>query len=418
MVHISCPNKAIKGNISISGSKSESNRWLIIQAILENNLSINNLSNSEDTQLLQKALSVNTYTEIPKKINIKHAGTAMRFLTAYFSALENSNVILTGSLRMKNRPIFPLVDALKQMGAEISYLEKTGFPPLAIKGKNLENTKVSIKGDISSQFITALMLIAPKLNKKLVIKFETELTSLPYIEMTKKQLEALSIEVNWIKNGIEIYPISKIKKDKIINIESDWSSASYWYSIAAISSDYSLELSDFKEISWQGDSIVSNIYKEYFGVKTKFINDKIILSKIKNHKTPKYFEIDLIECPDIAQTIIISCAALKIKAKITGLQTLKIKETDRLIAMKNELIKIGVEAELTKNSIEIKSFFTGNNQAIKTYNDHRMALSFATFGAIQSIDIQDKNVIKKSYPNFWKDMIKVGFKVDFIDNNI
>lgn len=416
MVRISCPNKAIKGKISISGSKSESNRWLILQAILENNLSINNLSNSEDTQLLQKALSVNTLTKIPKTIDIKHAGTAMRFLTAYFSALENSNVILTGSSRMKNRPIFPLVDALKQMGAEIYYLEKTGFPPLAIKGKNLENTNVSIKGNISSQFITALMLIAPKLSKKLVIKFETELTSLPYIEMTKKQLEALSIEVNWIKNGIEIYPISKTKKDKIIHIESDWSSASYWYSIAAISSDCSLELSDFKENSWQGDSRFSRIYKEYFGVKTEFINDKIILSKIKNHKAPKYFEIDLNDCPDIAQTLIISCAALRVKTKITGLQTLKIKETDRLIAMRNELKKIGVEAELTKNSIEIKSFFTGNNQAIKTYNDHRMALSFATFGAVQSIDIQDENVVIKSYPNFWKDMIKVGFKVDFIDD--
>lgn len=416
MVRISCPNKEIKGKISISGSKSESNRWLILQAILENNLSINNLSNSEDTQLLQKALSVNTLTEIPKTIDVKHAGTAMRFLTAYFSAVENSNVILTGSSRMKNRPIFPLVDALKQMGAEISYLEKTGFPPLAIKGKNLENTNVSIKGNISSQFITALMLIAPKLSKKLVIKFETELTSLPYIEMTKKQLEALSIEVNWIKNGIEIYPISKTEKDKIIHIESDWSSASYWYSIAAISSDCSLELSDFKENGWQGDSRVSDIYKEYFGVKTEFINDKIILSKIKKHKAPKDFEIDLNDCPDIAQTLIISCAALRVKTKITGLQTLKIKETDRLIAMRNELKKIGVEAEATKNSIEIKSFFTGNNQAIKTYNDHRMALSFATFGVVQSIDIQNENVVIKSYPNFWKDMIKVGFKVDFIDD--
>lgn len=416
MVRISCPNKEIKGKISISGSKSESNRWLILQAILENNISINNLSNSEDTQLLQKALTVNTLTEIPKIIDVKHAGTAMRFLTAYFSALENSNVILTGSSRMKNRPIFPLVDALKQMGAEISYLEKTGFPPLAIKGKNLENTNVSIKGNISSQFITALMLIAPKLNKKLVIKFETELTSLPYIEMTKKQLEALSIEVNWTKNGIEIHPISKTKKDKIIHIESDWSSASYWYSIATISSNCSLELSDFKESSWQGDSRVSRIYKEYFGVKTEFINDKIILSKIKNHKAPKYFEIDLNDCPDIAQTLIISCAALKVKTKITGLQTLKIKETDRLIAMRNELKKIGVDTELTNNSIEIKSFFTGNNQAIKTYNDHRMALSFATFGTIQSIDIQNENVVIKSYPNFWKDMIKVGFKVDFINS--
>lgn len=407
MIEISHPTQNILGEIHISGSKSESNRWLILNALSGNKISIQNLSNSKDTLVLQQALNSDN-----KEINIGHAGTAMRFLTAFYSIQDKKEIILTGSDRMQERPIGPLVNALNSIGADISYLNKVGYPPILIKGqKNIQNS-VKIEANISSQYITALMLIASFLPNGLTINFDGELTSKPYVEMTKSQLESVGVSVNWIENGISIEPKNNWEKQKAV-VESDWSSASYWYSIVALSNHSELSLKHFKQNSIQGDSVLMGIYEKYFGVKTEFNQDKIKLSKINDFSYPDFFELNLNHSPDIAQTIIVTCAGLGIKAKLTGLHTLKIKETDRLLALKNELEKIGVNTLITDDSIEIISFQKINNvPEIETYQDHRMAMSFAPLSLKNPIRIQDENVVIKSYPNFWNDLEKTGFKIN------
>ncbi|MCQ4036229.1 3-phosphoshikimate 1-carboxyvinyltransferase [Kaistella montana] len=392
--------------IEISGSKSISNRLLILHQLFEN-IEIKNLSNSQDTQLLEKAL--NSDSEI---IDIHHAGTAMRFLTSYFAIQEGKTVILTGSERMKQRPIKFLVDALRNLGAEISYLEKEGFPPLKIVGKKLEKNSVTISANISSQFISSLMLIGAKLENGLEIILEGKVTSKPYLDMTLKILRTVGITNRWEGNIIKIDPYKQTEKH-LQNIpfivESDWSSASYFYSLAAISRE-TINLNSFKPYSLQGDSALREIYWKFFGVNTisEGSEAKISLFPEQYFNFPEKIILNMNDCPDIAQTLCVTATAIKIPFEITGLETLKVKETDRLLALKNELFKIGCISEITDDSIiSVKFFEPNDNISIATYNDHRMAMSFAPFCLIKELNIENEEVVEKSYPDFWKDFKKI-----------
>ena len=406
-------NSRVTGNktIEISGSKSISNRLLILHQLFENIL-IENLSNSQDTQLLQAALQSNSQT-----IDIHHAGTAMRFLTSYCAIQEGKTVVITGSERMKNRPIKFLVDALRDLGAEISYLEKEGYPPLKITGKKIQKNSVTIPAHISSQFITSLLLIAAKLENGLEITLNGKITSRPYLEMTLKILRTVGITNHWEGNIIKIDPnIHTEKHSQSIPfvVESDWSSASYFYSLAAISRE-TINLKSFKPYSLQGDSIIKEIYWKFFGVNTisEGAESRISLLPENYFNFPEIISLNMNDCPDIAQTLCVTATAMNIPFEITGLETLKVKETDRLLALKNELFKIGCIAEITEDSIHSVKFFEPNeNISIETYNDHRMAMSFAPFCLIKSLNIQNEEVVEKSYPAFWDDFHKILDKLD------
>ena len=393
--------------IEISGSKSISNRLLILSHLFENTIMIENLSNSQDTQLLQEALSSDA--EI---IDIHHAGTAMRFLTSYFSLQEGRTTVLTGSERMKERPIGSLVDALRYLGADITYVEKEGFPPLKIIGKRLDKSSVSIPANISSQFISSLLLVGSKLENGLEIHLEGKITSRPYLEMTLKILRSIGLGTQWEGQIIKIFPnIQSEKNSQIIKCitESDWSSASYYYSLAAIGRK-SINLKSFRPYSLQGDSDLKEIYWNFFGVNTisQGSESKISLLPESSFIFPEKIYLNMNDCPDIAQTLCVTATALQIPFEITGLETLKVKETDRLVALKNELFKIGCISEITDDSIFSLKFFEPNSQiSIETYNDHRMAMSFAPFCLIKELTIENKDVVEKSYPQFWEDLEKV-----------
>ena len=383
--------------IQITGSKSESNRLLILQKLF-GNIEIKNISNSQDTNLLQKALNSDE-----KTIDIHHAGTAMRFLTSFFAAQEGVEKILTGSERMKQRPIKPLVEALKELGADIEYLEKEGFPPLKIKGKKLEKNFVEIPADISSQFITSLILVSGKLENGLTINLLGEITSKPYIEMTLKLLSEISGKSIILKDKTIQIPNIKTQKT-VFTVESDWSSASYFYSFSALDRQ-KITLKNFNKNSLQGDSRIAEIYSQFFGIDTIFNENQqeITLIPKSSFSLPQSIQLNMNNCPDIAQTVCVTAAALKIPFEIGGLATLKIKETDRLSALQNELKKIGCETEITDNSI--KSVLYTNpekNISIATYDDHRMAMAFAPYSLIQEIEIQNPEVVEKSFPDFWE----------------
>lgn len=408
--------KSPENTLIISGSKSESNRLLILQKLFPE-IQIKNLSNSQDTLLLQKALNSTENT-----IDIHHAGTAMRFLTAYFASQPGREIMLTGSSRMKERPIKILVEALKSLGANIEYLEKEGFPPLLIKGKNLEKSKLVLDAHVSSQYITALLLIAPKLHNGLELKLKGSITSLPYIQMTLALLKQLNIETAFKENTIMVLPggdsISQKSSEggKIyFTVESDWSSASYFYSMAALSPvGTQFSLSYYFKKSIQGDARVAKIY-EQFGVETQFKERSIVIKKTERVK-PFSIELDLVDMPDLAQTIAVTCLGLRISCRLSGLHTLKIKETDRLQALKNELEKFGIKAEITRESIS----FDGKNLtrpeetpiSIETYNDHRMAMAFTPLAMMYPIKIKNGAVVEKSYPNFWTDVKSLGIEVE------
>ena len=394
--------KKINSKIKLGGSKSISNRLLILNALFDNKIALKNISDAEDTDLLTKAL---TQTD-ENIVDIHHAGTAMRFLTSYLS-LQNKDKILTGSERMKQRPIGILVEALKSMGISIEYLENEGFPPLKINASIFKTNKVQIKADTSSQFITSLLLIGSKLPNGLELELIGKITSLPYLEMTLTILNDLGIDAKRIENNIFIQPKIDFQEQNF-TIESDWSSASYHYSIAAIVDECELEIAYLFEKSLQGDRRIAEIYQN-FGVKTEFKGEKIILTKIKDFKFPEKIELNLNDCPDIAQTIAVTSSALKIPTLLTGLETLKIKETDRILALHNELKKCGTETIPTNNTLELISFGEINEiPSIKTYNDHRMAMAFAPLALLFPIDIQDEMVVEKSYPRFWDDMKHLG----------
>ena len=404
MYKISKEFQDIQGAVSISGSKSESNRLILLRAYTSY-FKIFNLSNSDDTQLMLSAIESDK-----KEINIGHAGTAMRFLTSYYSSISENSKVLTGSNRMKQRPISILVDALKDLGCDIEYIDKSGFPPIKINGKNILTNSVTLPADVSSQYISSLMMLGVSLENGLKIKLSSEITSLPYILMTKKIIDRIG-GITKIDDGeITIEPF----KEKIIPeqfVESDWSSASYFYSIAALSDSARLTLSTFFKESLQGDSRLVDIYK-IFGVETKFEENHIILMKNKID-LPKSINLNLKDSPDLAQTIIVTCLGLGVDCRLDGLHTLKIKETDRLIALKNEIEKFNVDkVEITENSITLENNSNLKHEVvIDTYNDHRMAMSFAPLSLLVPIKINNPEVVTKSYVNFWNDLESLGFNI-------
>ncbi|MDY2585738.1 3-phosphoshikimate 1-carboxyvinyltransferase [Winogradskyella aquimaris] len=406
-IHIlksSVPNRQVQ--IEITGSKSESNRLLLLKALYPE-IAINNLSNSDDSELMQKALASNADV-----IDIHHAGTAMRFLTAYFSIREGSEITLTGSSRMKERPIGILVDALKQLGADIQYLENKGFPPLRIKGKKLTKSKVTLKANVSSQYISALLLIASRLDNGIELTLEGKITSIPYIQMTLHLLGQLGITTNFDNNIITVNPQTKDLKSQTFIVESDWSSASYYYSIVALSGvGTELNLTSYKKDSLQGDSVLSELYKA-FGVNTRHRKDSISLKKEVEVKDKEVIDFDLRNAPDIAQTIAVTAFGLGLECSLKGLHTLKIKETDRLVALKTELEKLGGKVTITDQSLHLsRSKSINDNVSVNTYNDHRMAMAFAPLGLKTTLQILDAEVVSKSYPQFWDDLISIGFKI-------
>ena len=393
--------------IFISGSKSESNRVLILKYLFNRDIIIDNLSNSDDTKVLLKALE--NQTDI---VYIHHAGTAMRFLTSLFAVTNKKNIILTGSDRMQQRPVGELVDSLKSLGADIIYEKEIGFPPLRFNGFNQTNKLIELRSDISSQFASSLMLVAPYLNDGLQIKLVGNIFSKPYILLTCEILKRFGFSCIINKDEIKIKPNKKVSI-KNYSVESDWSSASYLYSIVALSG-IDLKLSSFKSNSLQGDSKLSKLY-ENFGVKTYFKNDEIILKRSKSHRIKKFIELDLIENPDLAQTIIVTSLGLSIHTKLTGLNTLKIKETDRLVALKNEISKFNTDVIIDDQSIEIKSFpkVLPENIEIDTYHDHRMALAFSPLSVLVKLVINDYGVISKSFPEYWTILQKLNFDLEF-----
>ena len=404
MYQISKEGKNLHGNINISGSKSESNRLLTLRAYTSF-FNINNLSDSDDTKTMISSLKSHK-----EEINIGHAGTAMRFLTSYYSSILNSSKILTGSSRMKERPILILVEALNNLGADIEYIDKKGYPPIKINGKLIDGNEIALPADVSSQYISSLMMLGVSINQGLKIKLSTKITSLPYIHMTKKIIERIG-------GIVDIKPDEIIIKQLVSNkipdqiVESDWSSASYFYSLVALSDSSDITLSSFFNNSIQGDSRIVDIYKQ-FGVETKFLNDKIYLKK-NNIDLPDSISINLRDNPDLAQTIVVTCLGLGVNCKLEGLHTLKLKETDRLLALKREIEKFEVDCVTISNqSITLK-----NNSKLKsgvsinTYDDHRMAMSFAPLSMINPIIIINPEVVSKSYLDFWNDLESLGFKI-------
>ena len=408
MFEISKKSKSIEGVLNISGSKSESNRLLALRAFTSY-FDIKNISDSDDTKVMLSAINSNK-----EEIDIGHAGTAMRFLTSYFSSIENSSVVLTGSKRMRERPISILVDALRELEVEISYIEKEGYPPIRINGRQINNRNVSLPANVSSQYISSLMMLGISLKNGLVINLSTEITSLPYIEMTKKIIERIGGRVEINSNQILIDSFTK-KNILDQSVESDWSSASYFFSMVALSNSSDLTLSTFYKDSIQGDSNLAEIYKN-FGVKTTFSDNKINLSKY-NNRIERKISLDLSDNPDLAQTIVLTCLGLGVDCDLYGLHTLKIKETDRLEALKSEILKFGVDQiDITDDSLHLQNnSILKSDIIIETYNDHRMAMSFAPLSIIFPIRINNPQVVTKSYVRFWDDIEKLGFKISKIN---
>lgn len=394
--------------IQITGSKSESNRLLILQA-LQGDMLINNLSNSDDTRVMKQALSSDEVC-----IDIHHAGTAMRFLTAYFAMKEDRTVTLTGSSRMKERPIKLLVDALEQLGASIAYEGAIGYPPLKITGKKFEKNHVTLAANVSSQYISALLLIGPYLKNGLLLSLEGTISSVPYIKMTLALLDQLGIKTEFKGQTIQVFPIDEIKKTTALTVESDWSSASYFYSLIALSPvGTSLSLSAYKQHSLQGDSCLATIYAENFGVHTAFKKNTITLTK-QEEPGKSDVVLDLLAAPDIAQTIAVTSFGLGYPCTLTGLHTLKIKETDRLVALKNELEKLGAYVLITEDSLKLKKADqVRENKSIATYQDHRMAMAFAPLALKTTLQIMDAEVVSKSFPDFWTDLEKLGIMINY-----
>ena len=381
---ISHPTKVVNCEIDLPSSKSISNRLLIIKALCKEKFLIKNLSESDDTILLKNALNSKE-----KTINVSHAGTSFRFLTSFLSIQKGKEFILNGSDRMKERPIKELVNSLEGLGVKIEYLEKEDFPPLKIIGTEIDGGEIEIDGTISSQFISSLLLIAPNLRNGLILKLKGELVSKPYVLMTLKLMGEFGINWTWNKDVITILKQEYVAKN--YTVESDWSAATFWFQSASLSEKCKIILRGLNEESIQGDSACKKIFKD-LGVDSVFKNGDLILTKNKRISPSETY--NLIETPDIYQSLKCTLFTLNKDSEFTGIQTLRNKETDRIAAVENELLKLNTP------------------KIIETYNDHRMAMSFAPlslkFGELQ---ISNPGVISKSYPNYWKDLKKGGFKI-------
>jgi 3-phosphoshikimate 1-carboxyvinyltransferase len=405
-------SSSLRAEITLSGSKSISNRILMIQALSGKAMKVKNLSNAEDTKTMYRLL----LNERDSILDAGPAGTTFRFLTAYLATRPGKS-FLTGSNRMLERPISILVDALNSIGANIKYAGKKGFPPLTIDAPNFSKTQrpeLNILSEVSSQYITALLLIAPKLDMGLTINLVGSTVSEPYIDMTLALMREYGIDCQKQANKISVVPGNYLSVD--YEVESDWSSASYFYAIAALATgDVQIKLKTLNVNSIQGDASIAKIMK-VFGVETVFQdNGEILLTKIQQ-ELPASFEYDFTDCPDLAPTVAICCAGLGIPSKLTGLKTLVIKESDRISALKNELEKLSAEIKTTSDSLEIIKGISkenlNSNILINTYKDHRMAMSFAPLAlVIGNIKFDNREVVNKSYPNFWTDLEKLGFAV-------
>lgn len=401
--HIFPPEEFIETRVALPLSKSISNRALIINALTPNTIDLEQVAKCDDTDVMVSALS-----STDSDINIGAAGTAMRFLTAYFAATPGRNVTLDGSERMRQRPISALVNALRDCGANITYTANEGFPPLSIKGSRLKGGNVSLPATISSQYISALLMIAPTMENGLTLTLEGDIISQPYILMTLSMMKSWGIESVFTQNVITIAP--QTYKATQFNVEADWSAASYWYEIAALSSG-DISLQGLDNNSLQGDSHIARLF-EHFGINTSFDNG--ITSLEPSPDTTPRLNIDLCDQPDVAQTIVVTACMLGIPFNITGLSTLKIKETDRLEALRCEMLKLGMELAIENDS---KLSWDGNRMpiseipAIDTYKDHRMAMAFAPVALyIPGIIINDIDVVSKSYPDYWRHLQDAGFK--------
>lgn len=404
-LHLTGPTeKELRAHIKITGSKSESNRSLLLAALYKG-IAIENTSNSDDAKVMAQGLKKTSGT-----VDIHHAGTAMRFLTGYFSGQEGKNVVLTGSKRMTERPIKILVDALRELGADISYEKEEGYPPIKIKGKALIKDRISLPANVSSQYISSLLLLAPSLKNGLELELVGKITSVPYIKMTLGLLDELGIPNSFEGNLIKVSPKASVSPTTLV-VESDWSSASYYYSIVAMAAIGSeITLSAYKKNSLQGDSVLAELYT-HFGVETSFGEHTISLKKVTEPKENTVI-FDLANAPDIAQTIAVTTFGLGMGCHLTGLHTLKIKETDRLEALFTELSKFGADISVTDKSLTITpSKGIKKEVAVDTYNDHRMAMAFAPLAIKTPLFVNDAGVVSKSYPDFWEDLIELQFKV-------
>lgn len=402
-------SKNLQADIQITGSKSETNRLLLLQALFDK-ISISNASNSDDAVAMAAGLKINQ-----GEVDIHHAGTAMRFLTSYFASSEGKEVILTGSKRMQERPIKILVDALRSLGASIEYTKNEGYPPLKITGKKLEQNKVVMAANVSSQYISSLLLIAPSLPNGLELHLEGKITSVPYIKMTLALLDSIGVSTSFEGQIIKVAHKSSVSAQELV-VESDWSSASYFYSLCALADIGSqIKLSSYKKDSLQGDSVLAQIYTE-LGVETTYEGHSIVLKKISEVSSKvknSGLVWDLANAPDIAQTIAVTCFGLGVSCSLTGLHTLKIKETDRLVALYNELSKFGAKVTIDDKSLQLELFEGDYNLGVSvaTYNDHRMAMAFAPLALLVPFKVEDAMVVTKSFPDFWEDMQTIGIGV-------
>lgn len=406
-VQVPTNQNTISARINLPASKSISNRVLIINALCYNPYPVKNLSDSDDTRVLQQALFSNQ-----NKFDIGHAGTAMRFLTAFLSKIVGEWEI-TGSERMKQRPIGILVDALSQLGARIEYLEKKGFPPLKIFGSHLKGKTLELDGSISSQYISALLMIAPTIENGMTLKLKGDITSRSYIELTLKLMARFGIQYKWDGNTITVPEQTYLPGE--FTVEADWSGASYWYQILALAEKGEVLLENLQLESLQGDANIAGWF-EQFGVISQQKKEGVQLLKTANIQ-PEKLKLDFIENPDVAQTFACLCVAKQIPFHFFGLKTLKIKETDRISALQNELTKFGAvltepaEGELVWDGT-LEPSKSEKLPLIKTYHDHRMALAFAPMAMTgQKLEIEDPMVVTKSYPAFWEDLKKAGFEI-------
>ena len=414
MTYIITAPEQINTSIKLPASKSISNRALIIHAIAKGQIIPQNLSNCDDTEVIISALK-----NMPEVIDIKAAGTAMRFTTAYLATKDGEEHTITGTERMKHRPIAVLVDALRYLGAEIEYTGEEGFPPLHIKGKKLEGGHLEVPGNISSQFISALLMVGPVLENGLELKLTGDIISRPYIDLTLWTMREFGAEADWTDvDTVTIKPT--LYQDREYLIENDWSAASYWYEILALSNDTNscIKLEGLMDGSKQGDSVLRYIFS-LLGIKTTFASKqqgKPTTVTLKKHKCmlPR-LDYDFTGSPDLAQTFVVCCCEMGIPFKFTGLATLKIKETDRIEALKNELKKLGfvIHDENNNTLFWDGERCTPTNQPIETYEDHRMALAFApTAFHHQGLEINHPEVVSKSYPQYWEDLEKAGFIIN------
>ncbi|MEM6700368.1 MAG: 3-phosphoshikimate 1-carboxyvinyltransferase [Bacteroidota bacterium] len=409
---LSKPDLNIRGEITLNGSKSIANRALIIRALCKEDFEIELLSNSKDTvtlnELIDKMKQENLNSE-PLVLDTGAAGTTYRFMTAYL-AMQKGTQILTGSERMKQRPIGVLAEALKKLGANIEYLEKEGYPPLKIAAPTTigTNNRLSISAGTSSQYISALLMIAPTLPNGLELTLEGKIVSIPYIKMTLSLMAYFGVHHTWEGSTISIAP--QKYQAKTFKVEADWSAASYYYALAAFSDELDLQLNGLFENSVQGDSVLSEMMQA-FGIRTVF-NEKGV-QLLKEDRLPRAtFQYNFLECPDLAQTIAVICGGLGIEARLSGLETLRIKETDRIAALKTELDKVDVIVQPEGDEVmEIEGKAYINTPTFDTYEDHRMAMAFAPLAMMDTIQINEPMVVVKSYPAYYEDLRQLGFEI-------